>query len=472
MKIAGIYPQRLKTDFSIQHAVSEPYGLEKILAIAKQEGHEVELFIPAEENENGIVPISDEAFIDRIAEYKPDIAAFSMYTCQYPFGKKVAEELKKRQNVLTIAGNRYPTHLRYPEQPFDFFVLKEGELTFRELLARIDKKQQVGDVKGISFGNVITEARERNFNLDSLPNALRFPVILNQVYRGISIPPLSSNPHYAIMEYSRCCYNSCKFCDNKGFWGNKVIFRSPDRVVDEMFELKERGVDVFYFIDLNFTAFPEKTLELCKRMTDRRLGASWYCMSNIATLDGRDDVLRALKEAGCYRISWGVESTDDNALRKMNKRVGRDLTTNEQTGRVLQKSLDAGILNLAYYIIGFPWEYPHSILKDAGKLKHLAIHQLNVGIFTPIPLSRFYDKMAGEYKFNTNLEKHDRSNLIYNHKMLTNRTVKALQQRIYHDFYKSPEYLERLRATCTIDPRFRQAFNDYFQFAGMEARAA
>ena len=127
MKIAGIYPQKnLSLDPKIQHAVSEPYGLEMILAVASQQGHDVELFVPLKCHQERIVPITEEEMIERITEYKPDIAGFSMYTCQYPMGKRIAAELKKRlPGTMTIAGNRYPSYLcEKIEDPFDFFVKK------------------------------------------------------------------------------------------------------------------------------------------------------------------------------------------------------------------------------------------------------------------------------------------------------------------------------------------------------------
>ncbi len=476
MRIAGIYPQLLETDPKIQHAVGEPYSMEIILAIAKQEGHDVDLFTCAIEQQGNIQFIDEKKLLQNIIDFKPDIAAFSMYTCQYPMGKRIAIELKKKfPGIITLAGNRYPTFLKENiEEPFDFFIIKEGETSFKELLYEIENGRNFKEVKGITYKKdgekVFTGIRERILNLDSLPNALRFPVILKQIYRGVSLPPLSENPHFAIVEYSRCCYNNCKFCDNTGFWGNRVAFRSAKKVVDEMFELKEKGVDLFYFMDLNFTANTEKTKELCNEMIKRSLNASWYCMSNIATIEGNEELLYLMKKAGCYRIAWGVESTNDNSLKKMNKTVKGELTTNELTIKILNASLNVGIINQGFYIIGFPWDSEESILKDAEEIKKLPLHQLNIGIFTPIPLSRFYNDMEKEYEFDPDLQKHDRNTLIFNHKSLTNEKIKILQKKLHSEFYESKEYLERIKKSCTIDRRFIQMFNDYFKFLGKEIK--
>jgi radical SAM superfamily enzyme YgiQ (UPF0313 family) len=135
MKIAGIYPQRISIDPKIQHAVSEPYGLEMILAVAKQAGHDVELFLPIKEVNGIMLPETEEEFIERIADYMPDVAGFSAYTSQYPMAERIAYGLKKRlPDIKTVAGNRYPTHLKDKiSGPFDIFVLKEGERTIQEL---------------------------------------------------------------------------------------------------------------------------------------------------------------------------------------------------------------------------------------------------------------------------------------------------------------------------------------------------
>ena len=78
MKVAGIYPCALELDPKIQHAVSEPYGLEMILAVAKQEGHDIELFMPFKEVDEEVVGISESEMVERIDEFKHDVAAYSM----------------------------------------------------------------------------------------------------------------------------------------------------------------------------------------------------------------------------------------------------------------------------------------------------------------------------------------------------------------------------------------------------------
>lgn len=476
MRIAGIYPYDTQLDPKIQHAVSEPYSLEKILAVAKAEGHEVELFLPLEEEQGRFQNISEAALTEKVLEFKPDVACFSLYTCQFPAGKRIAQELKQRNpRLITVAGNRYPSYLKDKvEMPFDFFVINEGEETFKELLRELNNGWNFREVRGLAFyqdgKKELTPPRPRIKDLDSQPLALRHPLTLRQAYQGISIPPLSEKPSYALMEYSRGCPSACNFCDNEEVWQKKLTFRSPEKVADELAALKEQGVDIFYFIDLNFAASSRKVEQLCREIMGKKLDISWYCMSNIDSLHGKKDLLRLMKEAGCYKIAWGVESTDDTSLVRMNKKTSGRMLTNERARETLQASLEAGMLNQGYYILGFPWETASSIVHDAQKLKELPLHQLNVGIFTPIPLSNFYALPQTASGLDPDLEKHDRNTLVYAHPSLDNSTLKKIQEEMHAQFYLSPEFEARVEQSVKVDSRFRKAFDDYFEFFGKGAR--
>lgn len=494
MRIAGVYWYDVALDFEIQHAVSEPYGLERILAVAEEDGCEVELFIPLEFKEKReakegeaeeIISVGEKELVQKIIDFNPDIVCFSPYTCQFPGAERLASKLKKiNPNIIAIAGNRYPSYIRDKMRPpFDFFVVNEGEETFRQLLRVLQKNpahfsdgefEDSGvfeELDGLVFRrdgfSLFTGPRKRITDLDSFPDAKRFPQVLRQVYKGISLPSLSQAPHYAISEYGRGCPGVCGFCDNKQVWHNKLTFRSPGRVVDELELLRQDGVDIIYFMDLNFTARPEKAMELCNEMLRRNLNISWYCMSNIATAAGEQELLRLMKRAGCFKIAWGVESTSDVSLERMNKRIRGKVMSSDQVKTVLWDSLNAGLLNQGYYIIGFPWEDPASILGDAEQIKYLPLHQLNIGIFTPIPMSDFFTRPLS---LDQDLEKHDRNHLVFDHPFITPGTIKVLQREIYHDFYSSREYSDYLAASVAIDSRFRQAFNDYFEFSGRSVR--
>jgi anaerobic magnesium-protoporphyrin IX monomethyl ester cyclase len=475
MKIAGIHAQDMKFNPEIQHAVSEPYGLEVILAVGEKEGHDVDLFLPALETPTGIKATSNEDMIERIVDFKPDVACFSLYTCQFQTGEKIAKELKKRlPKIKTIAGNRYPTYLKNDiPKFFDFFAIREGEETFKELLEKIESSQDYLNVPGLVVNTgkkgIFTGNRRRNYNLDSVPLAKRFPIILNQPYKGIGIPSLSKKPSYAIMEYSRSCESNCNFCDSTGFWGNTITYKSSKRFIEEGFKLKEKGVDIVYVMDLNFTSNYDRAMNLCNEIIESGLKLNWYAMSNIGTVLDHTDLLYTMKDAGCYKIAWGVESTCDENLQAMNKTGGGKEQKFEDTIYVLEHSLHAGIINQGYYIMGFPNETTDSILRDAEKIKDIPLHQLNIGIFTPIPLSAQFNQLKKDgMEFEEDLSMHDRNTLIYSHPTIGRKEMKDIQMKLHNEFYKTPEFRSRAMESISIDNRFEDSFNDYLDLINQE----
>jgi len=468
MRIAGVYPFELVDNPNVQNLYGEPIGLESVLASAEKNGHKTKLFLPVKDNL--FEKKSEEEIVNQILEFKPDVAAFSMYSCQFDFGKSIAEKIKKKNSKIEIvAGNRHATtNTKELDYPFDFYVVGEGENTFVELLHEMENEHNYKKVDGIAFREkeevVITKPRQFEENLDNLPNALRDKALLKQTYNGLGLPAASKKPGIAIVEYSRGCPGFCKFCDNALVWKRCVRFKSAKKIVDEMVSLQEKGIGIFYFMDLNFTASKEKVFEFCNEIESRKQNFNWYCMSNIDSATPK--ILRRLKNAGCFKVNYGVESTNDKSLARMKKGFARKkMLESKSCVRVLKQTQKTGLMTGGYYIIGFPWETKESILKDAEKLSDYTIHCLNVGIATPHPgtawRTEFDDKdLINEWK------NYDRKHLCYKHSSFDEKTIQAVQEKICANFYKNPKYLENVQKLISIEPRFKESFRDYFKITG------
>jgi radical SAM superfamily enzyme YgiQ (UPF0313 family) len=468
MRIAGIYPQDFDVDARTQNMFGEPIGLESVLAVARREGHETKLFVPVREKNGLLESVPEKEFVEEVVAFKPNIAAFSLMTCQFNDGKRIAGKLKRRiPAIANVAGGRHPT--AFPSEvgfPFDVFVLGEGEETFAELVEELGNGGKLGGVKGISFANggKPFETGRRQFikELSSLPDPLREPFLLRQAYMGLSLPPISEKPRYAIVEYSRGCPFKCVFCDAESVWQGCVRFKEARKVVAEMKRLqREHGINLFYFMDLNFTLVKQKVFEFCEEVERQGLETNWYCMSNIVT--ATRGVLEAMKEAGCFRVAYGVESTNNENLKTLEKQITAENTlTKEAAEKVLRTSVDIGLINSIFYIIGFPWETRESILRDARGLGDYCAHQFNVGIATPFPGTRWRTRMNPAL-LETNWSRYDRKTLVYRHETISAQEMKRLQEKIFREFYASPKYIEQVRELVEREPRLEQSFNDYFR---------
>lgn len=471
MKVAGVYPQKMDIDPKLQHMYGQPTGLMQLLGAAEKDEHETKLFYPLNFLGDGIfVNQDDDSFIDQIVAYQPEVVALSIMTAQFPYGEFVARKIKEKlPNCKIVAGGRHPSFsIEDLKEPFDIYVIGEGENTFRQLLSKLESKMSYAELPGLAYrsknGSIVqTKKAPRISNLDQESILKKDKNLLELIYEGISVPSLNKKPKYALIEYSRGCVGQCEFCDNAGFWGS-TTYRDPNTVALQMKELNENhGIEVFYIFDLNFTFDEKKSFAFCDALIRNKVMVHWYCMSNIVT--AKKDLLLAMKEAGCYKVCYGVESTSNASLARMNKtnESKNSLLQIEKAQEVLKMSENCDLINNMYYIIGFPWETEEMIVEGQELLNQYHGHQINVGIFTPHFGTVLRAKMAKEgFHFGKDLDLYNRGSLVYNHLYISVKRMKELQTKIYSGFYNSTYYAQRLESFLNENPRYINSFSEYF----------
>lgn len=161
-------------------------------------------------------------------------------------------------------------------------------------------------------------------------------------------------------------------------WGPKLSFRPAGDVVDEMEYLnKTFGSNFFFFTDLTFNINAKKVFELCDEITRRNLKVSWFVTAN---LKFDISVAEAMRDAGCSRIGFGIESLDPSTLHEMKPHQDID-----GIARTLSISNSLGILNRAYFMIGYPWETPEVLDATARLMLELPMDEIKVSFVTPFP---------------------------------------------------------------------------------------
>jgi radical SAM superfamily enzyme YgiQ (UPF0313 family) len=128
-----------------------------------------------------------------------------------------------------------------------------------------------------------------------------------------------------------------------------VRLRSPENILAELQRLAELGIhNVHMYADL-FTVNREQVVGLCGLIISSGLKVRWTCNSRVDYVD--EEMLRLMGQAGCWLISWGIESANEAILKHARK--GYRL---EQAVRALRWAKSAGIRNWGYFIIGLPGE--------------------------------------------------------------------------------------------------------------------
>jgi len=236
-------------------------------------------------------------------------------------------------------------------------------------------------IKGLVWrdGQEIVVNTDRPFirNLDDLPLP-RHDLLPLDKYRA---PLVRGN--YAFVVTSRGCPGNCRFCIKHVSYGRSVRFRSPENILAELELLDELGVrSVHMYADL-FTVSREQVVGLCELILERGLRLRWTCNSRVDFVD--PEMLRLMGQAGCWMISWGIESGSEEVLRCARKGI-----TLEQVERALHWAHEAGIRNWGYFIIGLPGETEDTIRETIRFSRRLPLDLALFHIAAPYPGSPLF----------------------------------------------------------------------------------
>ncbi len=355
MKILLIYPYFLEARLHVEDIGSLPIGIYCVAAVLKENQYDVEIL-----NWHDIDK-TPEKIEEVLTEKSPDVIGFSILNSNRWGGIEIARTAKQLDpDVKIVFGGIGATflweHLLRHFLEIDFIVLGEGEYAFLSLIKSIENDDNEGlkSIKGIAFrenGKVMrTEDAEPIPNLDELP-------IPAQYFE------------YQILSSTRGCAWKCTFCGSPKFWGQKIRFRSPEKFVEELEILYNKGITFFYFSDDNFTINKDRVVEICKRILEKDIKISWNAISRVDQVD--DDLLFWMRKAGCIQISYGVESGSQKIRDLLNKKINTD-----QIKKAFQATTQYGILARAYFIYGSPgetWETIHDTISLIHEIKPLSI---------------------------------------------------------------------------------------------------
>jgi radical SAM superfamily enzyme YgiQ (UPF0313 family) len=221
--------------------------------------------------------------------------------------------------------------------------------------------------------------RDRPFfpSLDDLPVPAHRLLPLDQ-YRA----PLIRGP-YSFVVTSRGCPAGCSYCIKHVSYGSSVRLRSPRLLVDEIRQLVELGArHIHMYADL-FTVNREQVVELCRLLIEEGPRVPWTCNSRVDYVD--EEMLELMGRAGCELIAWGIESANEQVLKRAHK--GYPI---EQAHLALTWARRAGIKSWGYFIIGLPGETESSIRETVDLAKRLPLDIALFHVAAPYPGTPFF----------------------------------------------------------------------------------
>ena len=193
----------------------------------------------------------------------------------------------------------------------------------------------------------------------------------------------------------------CTFCTAHNVWGNKYRGRSPEKVIEEMEYLRDRyDVQEIIFEDDNITLSNKNSNKLFDLMINRKVGIAWTVPNGIAAFTITSQLLNRMKQAGCYKVNFAIESGSQRVLNDVIKKPLNLKKVVPLIKHCRKIGLDVG----AFFILGMPGETLDEIRETFRFIRKNKLFSANLSIAVPLPGSKLYDVVVqGGYFVHENL---------------------------------------------------------------------
>lgn len=372
-----------------------PLGTGYVAACLKRAGHSVEVLNPNHSCE----PLG-ALVTNAIATQQPQVVALGGMAFHLREIKEVARLARELLPAATIVVGG-PLVSTQPEvvmsaiPEMDVGVIGEGEHTSVELVAALEAKAPLANVRGLIYRDpgtgelVQTPRRPVEENLDVFPwvdyEALGLDVWSKLHNPGECAPALILDEHTRVMPIltSRGCPYACTFCCHEAA-GRRYRLRSLDSVFGEIEAARARfGINAIFVYDDLFCLQRKRLEEFCRRIEP--MGLRWECSMSVGQIN--PEVLALMKKSGCCCISVGVESMSPTVLKSMKKQA-----TREQLETALAQIYEAEIGLWSNLIFGDPKETLETITESLEWFSNHAEYSFRFAYIGYHPGSRIYDE--------------------------------------------------------------------------------
>lgn len=359
-----------------------------------------------------------------------DLVGVTGMTCQAPRAYQIAAEFRKRGRK-TIMGGIHAT--ARPEEAlghFDSVLVGEAE----DIWTRV-----VDDLRNGGLKRIYRAAQKPDLSRLTIP---RYD-LMN--YDDYVMPPFARTPLISI-QASRGCPHKCDFCSVTEFWGGRIRAKPVAHVVREIEAIRPSRV---FFSDDNIGANPKYAEELFGAVKPLKL--RWACqMSTIMARHPR--LIDMAGAAGCHETLIGIESTDEDSLKSVNKSFNK--TTEYKD--LFSRFKDAGILAQASLIFGLDGDTPDSLRRMIDTLLEWDINYIYIAVLTPFPGTPLYKKLEAQNRIPVrDWSAYHLTNVVFNPKHMTPEELNQIVWEAYEKCYSAGNIIKRTW-------RFRRQYLRYF----------
>ena len=273
----------------------------------------------------------------------------------------------------------------------DISVIGQGELTFLEILERLEKNDSLEGVLGCAYrsGNEVRVNERRKFvDINNFP-PYDYDLIPLEAY--FKLKGRRQIDFYS----SQGCPYRCAFCSDPYVFNRRWSGLKGPRLLSDVFGVVKRyNAEDILFQDENFFANQKRALQFAEGVLVSGLHFSWVATSRADQVVQLDDLmLREIAQSNCRKIIIGAESGSQEML----DRIKKD-TLVEEAILSAEKLHRVGVGALFNFIVGFPEEDFSSTLQTLKTIKEIKTidegFEFNIFFYTPYPGTELYNYLV------------------------------------------------------------------------------
>ncbi|MBF0351770.1 MAG: radical SAM protein [SAR324 cluster bacterium] len=302
----------------------------------------------------------------KVLEEKPAVLGISCQTFYlYPMVAIIEQVKKHLPDLVVVVGGPHVT--AFPSETLrlpgvDYCIQGDGDRCFKMLLDALkdDDHSRFREIPGLIYQDDNGEIKKNSpevLKLGDVPICDRSLIDKNDYFTVAD-----EGREVVTMISSRGCPFKCVFCD---VLEKKYRSREAELIVDEMEHiLKTFDNPIIHIFDDTFNLNKKRVMDMCQEIIDRGLKVCWTTRTRAKPLD--DEMVRLMKESGCRRMHFGVESGSPTSLKLIKKGLCR-----EDIVRAFELCKKHEVQALAYFIIGFEWETTKEIEETIDFIKQI-----------------------------------------------------------------------------------------------------
>ena len=386
MRILLINPPHTAIGSRIPDDHLPPLGLLALGGPLLDAGHQVHLL----DADRLDLPI--EQLLAEVAARSPEavLMGHSGSTSAQPTIAALARGLRERlPDLHVVVGGVFPTYhwseVLDAEPAIDVVVRGEGEQTVVRLIHALEQGLPLAAIPGLAFRGeqgpeatgsapVITDLDAQRVGWELIDHA-------DYSYYG--------GRRAVVLQFSRGCPHTCTYCGQFDFW-TRWRNRDPVLFAKEIASLyRMHGVELINLADENPTASRRHWRAFLEALIAEDVPVALVGSTRADDIVRDADILHLYREAGVVRFLLGMESTDPETLKFINK--GGSTTHDREAIRLLRQH---GILSMATWVVGFQQETPASLLHGLRQLLAYDPDQVQTLFVTPHRWTPFFDEVA------------------------------------------------------------------------------